>query len=99
MPDLFDWQPYNGTPGFKTGGTSEDAANAIKTRVAYLRRKCKAALQERDLTADECAAALGETVLSIRPRFSEMRRDGEIMDTKTRRKNASGRSANVWTLV
>jgi hypothetical protein len=47
-------------------------------------------------TADECAGYLGETILSIRPRFSELRAFGLIEDTGDRRLNDSGRRATVW---
>ena len=39
---------------------------------------------------------LGESVLAIRPRFSELRALGQITDTGARRINDSGRSAIVW---
>jgi len=51
------------------------------------------------LTTDECAERLGETVLSIRPRFTELAAKGEIEDSGIRRKNASGRSATVWRIA
>lgn len=47
-------------------------------------------------TADEIAAALGESILAIRPRCSELKAKGVIYATGTRRKNASGMSAAVW---
>mgnify|MGYP000322982922 CR=1 FL=1 len=47
------------------------------------------------LTADECAAVLGESVLSIRPRFSELLGAGLIRETGQRRRNASGKMADV----
>ena len=48
--------------------------------------------------ADEAATFLGESVLSIRPRFSELATMGEIEDSGTRRKNASGRNAICWKI-
>lgn len=50
------------------------------------------------MTADECARHLSESVLSIRPRFSELLRANRIEDTGERRKNASGRNATVWKI-
>lgn len=96
--DLLAWAPrYPATPGAKVGGTSADAAEAMRPRAGILRAKVLAALRSTGpATADECADRLGETVLSIRPRFSELRATGLILDTGDRRINDSGRSAIVW---
>ena len=48
------------------------------------------------LTADEIAAKLGESVLAVRPRVSELFRAGLIEKTGDRRPNASGLNAHVW---
>jgi len=48
------------------------------------------------LTADEIAARLGESVLAVRPRISELFHAGVIEKTGDRRPNASGLSAHVW---
>lgn len=53
-------------------------------------------LEWEQLTTDECASLLEESVLSIRPRFSELRALGQITDTGDRRLNDSGRRAIVW---
>lgn len=99
-PDLFD-RPYPSTPGYKTPGPSQEAAEAIAGRASILREKCHAYVKRWGMTgstADECAESLGESVLSIRPRFSELLRANLIEDTGARRKNTSGRSATVWRL-
>jgi len=96
---LLDWQPYNGTPGHRGVSTSIAAAEAVKPRAAILRNKCFAYVRRWGMTgstADECAAYLRESVLSIRPRFTELLRANLIEDTGTRRKNDSGRNAIVW---
>jgi predicted ArsR family transcriptional regulator len=51
------------------------------------------------LTADEVAHALGESVLSVRPRICELGRTGKVQDTGRRRQNRSGRNAAVWELT
>ena len=95
--DLLGWTPrYPAVPGAKVSGTSQDAAHAMKPRAGILRAKVLACLRERAMTADECADLLGETVLSIRPRLSELRALGLILDTGNRRANDSGRNAIVW---
>jgi hypothetical protein len=48
------------------------------------------------MTADEIAAQLGCSILSVRPRVSELNVGGEIEQTGARRKNASGMTATVW---
>jgi predicted ArsR family transcriptional regulator len=89
---------YPEMAGFKVPGTSEDAAALVP---AYTLRKMVIEFLEEGgpQTADEVAAALGKSVLSIRPRFSELREFGAIADTGLRRPNISGRPAIVWELV
>lgn len=97
---LLDWQPrYPDVPGHRGVDTSIAAAEAVKDRAKILREKCFAYVKRWGMTgctADECAAALNESVLSIRPRFTELLRANRIQDTGTRRKNDSGRNAIVW---
>lgn len=94
MMDLFT---YPLSPGFKEAGTSREAAESMTGCAALLRRRCLDALKNHGpATADEVAARLDLSVLSVRPRFSELLRDYRIADTGTRRANASGRSAKVW---
>jgi len=47
-------------------------------------------------TADEIANDLNLSVLSVRPRVSELKRTGKIKQTGARRKNESGMTATVW---
>lgn len=88
---------YPHSPGYKVTGTSEDAARQMASRAPNLRAKALAALQERDMTPDEIAALLGESVLAVRPRLTELCREGLARKTGQRRKNASGCAANVLT--
>jgi hypothetical protein len=87
---------YPHAPGYKVSGTSRDAAVAVIDRACTLRERVYDVLVYSPSTADECAAMLGESVLSIRPRLSELLRMGKIENTGLRRKNASGHSASVW---
>ena len=90
---------YPNAPGYKTNGPSKDAAESMRGRASLLRDRVVVALAERPMTADECAEALGESVLSIRPRFTELRARGAVVDTGERRQNASGRSATAWAIA
>ncbi len=99
--DDFELEPtlplYPEAAGFKErGGTSEDAAATVNAET--LRAEVLECLGGHDLTADECAGELAESVLSIRPRFSELFKMGRIVKTETRRPNRSGKMATVWAL-
>jgi DNA-directed RNA polymerase specialized sigma24 family protein len=96
--DLF----YPLAPGFKTGGTSKNAARAIAGDAKLLREQAYSAIVaagSRGLTADEVAEKLGCSVLSIRPRCSELRTAGRIVPSGDRRKNVSGLRAAVWRVA
>lgn len=87
---------YPHAPGFKRQGTSAEAAKAVKSRAATLRDEVLQVLARAALTADEVAERLGESVLSVRPRLSELSARGLIAETGARRQNASGKMASVW---
>ena len=87
--------PYE--PGHKGRDTGEAAAEAAAPTAPTLRSLVLTVLARGNFTADEIAGGAGHSVLAIRPRVSELARMGEIMDTGTRRKNASGKNAIVWT--
>lgn len=88
---------YPRTPGFKErGSTSEDTAHSMECTVESMRAKVYKILKSRPRTADEVAKELGESVLSVRPRLSELRNLGLINPTGERRSNQSGKSAKVW---
>jgi len=106
VTDLFDFgrievtrpASYPASPGFKDRQTSREAAGAIEGRAPTLRDRCAGVVRQRGLqgcTADEAAELLGETILSIRPRFTELVRMGLIEDSGERRSNAPGRRAKV----
>src|SRR3954471_15618096 len=100
MTSLFDYaDSYPTTPGYKENDTSRAAADSMKPTAAHLQSKCLKALAKGQMSADECAVDIGEGILSIRPRFSELLRMGKLVDTGLRRRNDSGRSAKVWRLA
>lgn len=99
---FFGDKPYPDTPGYKAPGTSKDAARATTGRAETLRQRVLEAIEKagnRGLTPDEAAAALGETVLAVRPRFSELKALDKIYQTGARRANASGLKANAWKVM
>ena len=98
-PTLFDYgERYPHAPGAKTGGTSQAAADAVAKRAPTLRSQVYNLLRSipNGLTADECASALNRSVLSIRPRLSELLATGHIQDSGRTRANISGVQATVW---
>ena len=100
--DLFSFVPppkYPDIPGRAPVDTSIEAADAVEGKAATLRGKCLEALGNGGKTADEVAATLGESVLTIRPRMTELKAMMKIKDSGVRRKNASGRKAAVMVRV
>lgn len=87
---------YPHAPGFKKDGTSAEAAHSMKSRAATLRDEVLRVLSFKALTADEVARILDESILSVRPRLSELAARGLIVETGARRKNDSGKLAAVW---
>ena len=101
-PSLLDWKPrYPDVPGSKRTApeTSRAAADSVKPCVQRLRDGVLEQLKQRDLTADECAEAMGEQIWSIRPRLSELKAKNKITDSGVRRPSANGNSAVVWRLA
>jgi hypothetical protein len=91
-------ETYPDAPGFKTPGPSEQAAKAISSTAKTLRDQVLKTIVDAPagLSADAVADRLGKSVLSVRPRVSELRRLGEIRPTTQRAKNESGMSATIW---
>lgn len=87
---------YPDRPRFKVSGPSEQAAEKITPTSAKLR---SAVLGEFKQHLGGIATSLNLSVLSVRPRVSELHRHGTIEQTGSRRKNESGNSATVWRLV
>ena len=87
---------YPNAPGAKVPGTSQQAAESMKPTAATLRIQCMLFIDIKPMTADECAELMGASVLTIRPRISELNKLGKIIDTGIRRPNKSGRNAVVW---
>jgi predicted ArsR family transcriptional regulator len=97
MTDLFR---YPHAPGAQDRDTSRAAADATAQTAPQLRARALAVVERSNgLTADEVAGRLGLSILSIRPRLTELSRLGKVRDSGARRRNASGRMAIVWAAV
>lgn len=95
-------QEYPHRPGFKVaGGTSEEAAKAIAPRAKKLHGPILERLRQfpGGLTPDEIAEHLNVSILSVRPRCSELLRAGEVRKSGSRRLNKTGNSADVLVLA
>lgn len=97
---------YPDAPGFKVRGfpepsTSQDAAIAMVEKAPRLRVMILSAMVSTtcDWTADEMAAFLGLSVLSIRPRFTELQELRRIERTGQRRPSSTGHDQWVYRLV
>lgn len=95
--------PYrDGIPGRKEETTSRLAAERVASAADTLRALVLSAILARPRTADEVAEALGQSVLAIRPRVSELRKMDRVRPMfgangrQVRRPNASGINAIVW---
>src|SRR5258708_8177413 len=98
---IADRLDYPDAPGFKVAGPSEEAAHAVAPTARTLREKVRnvIASSPAGLTADEVAAKLNRSILSVRPRGSELHRNGHIQQTGAPGKNESGMSASVWVVA
>jgi len=94
-------EAYPTVPGAKgIDGTSQEAAEAIKPKVAHLRHLSLRALARRvSGTVRECVEDVGLQRESIAPRFSELRALDLVEPSGKRRRNPSGRSASVLRLT
>ncbi len=99
--DLFAWgasrPAYPVAPGHRRTATSEAAAPSIADAVLMRGRVLDAFREHGPMTADECAACLGLSVLSVRPRCTELKRAGKLTETGERRKTAFAKLSSVLT--
>lgn len=95
-----DLLTYPSAPGWKGADTSRDAAVAMKPKAATIRAAVLDLLRAHPegLTPDECAEKMGIHWQNVRPRFSELHADNLIALSGTKRENASGLMAKVWTI-
>lgn len=98
MKEVWEARQYPAKAGWKDPGISrENAARIDRAGTAALGRA-----RLRDLyasgfegTADEAAALLGESILTVRPRCTELIKNNVLERTPVRRRGAGGGSAAV----
>jgi hypothetical protein len=92
-------QHYPETPGHRGIDTSIVAADSISHALPRLQSSVLGVILgagERGSTADEVSAALGWERWRVRPRTSELRKAGRIVDSGRRRDSLSGIASIVW---
>lgn len=92
---------YPNHPGFKVVGPSKQAAEKVEPKSKIIRDKIVEILKQHHrigLTADELAFLLDASVLSVRPRVTELLRMNILEDSGGRRKNEMGSTVTVWRL-
>jgi hypothetical protein len=94
--------PYPQSPGFRVPGPSQQAAERFAAPAKSIRARVLKAVTEagpHGITADELMVKLGLAEIVVRPRLSELRRDGAIRDSGRRRTGNSGMLMSVWTVA
>ncbi|QIV65877.1 hypothetical protein Cp1R7AA1_164 [Mesorhizobium phage Cp1R7A-A1] len=66
-----------------------ESAKSVRSRVLEL-------LTEEPMTCDEVATALKLSPFTVRPRLTELRQAGQIVDSGVRKTLVSGKSGIVW---
>jgi len=93
-------QSYPLSPGSKEDGTSLEAAELIKAGAETIRKKVYDSICNKGnfgATADEVAELLNSSRFTVRPRVTELYKQGRIERTVTR-KNDSSRNAYVYVV-
>lgn len=95
----FDLFTYPHAPGYREPTTSKAAAKAVANEAGKLRERVFETIRDAGpsgLSADQAASLLGRTVLSVRPRVTELAKAERITRTGERRANESSLRAHVW---
>lgn len=99
--DLFDLDRYPYRPAARATETSRAAAAAMDSRAPSIRDRILDLMAGGEtFTPDEAAARLELSILSTRPRITELARLGKIVETGAKRTNAvSGLQAQVYKIA
>ena len=92
---------YPEMAGFKErGGTSEMAAAEINRSAETIRNEIANLFEKTHfLTPESAAFILKLSILSVRPRFTELKLSGIIRKTRNTVKNSNNKSVRVWERV
>lgn len=96
-PDLFTAYPH--APGSKGQDTSRAAAQAVAPSAESMRAIVLRALRRRGpSTPEEIAVWTRLDLMSVRPRFSELKALGQIETNGETRQSRTGKRAKVWRI-
>lgn len=90
---------YPDKPGAKARATSFAAAEGVAEKALSLKARVLAAIRMAPSTPEQVALLLGEPLMNVRPRCSELATLGLIADSGARRPAMGGRDAIVWKAV
>ena len=101
MQGVFDFDKYPYKAGHRKVKTSVKSANDINKKLKRLQKVVLIELGKvypEGLTGSEIANRTGYSILSIRPRTTELKLQGLIIDTEKTRKNEGGKSEIIYQL-
>jgi len=90
---------YPNQAGFQNQSTSKEAAEDINEKLPHLRDKVLQVIKNKGkygATPEEVASLLNITILSVRPRFTELKISKHIVDSGEKRKNEFNKNIIVW---
>ena len=90
---------YPHTPGFKDNGTGKEAALAYAPKAGSRRGQVLAGLDRGPATAEQIAKLIDLHWYLTRPRLSELKALGLVIETGDRGAGALGGRVNVWRLT
>lgn len=93
---IFD---YPNSPGWKARETSQAAAEAIAPQAKTLRARILDELKKAPGTPEQLAHRLKAPLMNVRPRCSELAKQGLIVDSNARGSAMGGRKAIIWKVA
>ena len=88
---------YPNSAGWKATGTSQEAAENL-SEVRQSHKLILKVLETGNYTPEEIADKIGRRLSYTAPRCTELKAQGKLQKSGTRRLNSSGQSANVLCL-
>jgi len=97
----FDFDKYPNVAGHRGVRTSIQSAEEINPHISRIKKMIAIELESvfpNGLTGTELALRLKKNILTIRPRTTEMKLLGIIMDTEKTKKNDAGKPEIIYKL-
>lgn len=101
MQDEFNFDKYPNVAGHRGVRTSIQSAEEINPHISRIKKMIAIELESvfpDGLTGTELALRLKKNILTIRPRTTEMKLLGIIMDTEKTKKNDAGKPEIIYKL-